>query len=269
LRKRIKTEAQDDEATASSALARGLEILRAFRSGDDTLGNQDLIERTGLAKATISRLTATLVALGYLRYDAGLGRYSIGAATVSLGYSTLSSIPVVRISQPILRDLADETGVATALGTRDGLEMVYLANCRAPGPVSLRLSVGSRLPIWRTAMGLAYLAGMDAAKRAQIEARLMAADPEAAELIRGRIAEACAGQAAQGYVGAYGGWYSYINAVGVAFRPQDGAPLVALTCGGIVDIIPRARCESYIKDRLLHAAMRLRVTLETGVDPGA
>jgi DNA-binding IclR family transcriptional regulator len=268
LRKRVKTEGHDEEASSGSALARGLEILRAFRSGDNTLGNQDLIERTGLPKATISRLTATLVQLGYLRYDAGLGRYSIGAATVSLGYATLSSIPVVRISQPILQDLADETGVATALGTRDGLDMIYLANCRAVGPVSLQLNVGSRLPIWRSAMGLAYLAGMEASKRGQIEARLIAASPETAALIHDRIAEASASYAAKGYVGSFGTWYSYINAVGVAFRPEDGAPMVALTCGGIVDIISQAHCESYIKDRLLHAAMRLRVTLETGVDPG-
>ncbi|WP_204280159.1 helix-turn-helix domain-containing protein, partial [Raoultella ornithinolytica] len=71
----------------ASALVRGLQILRAFTPADVTLGNQELIERTGLPKATISRLTYTLVGLGYLIYDPLLGRYSIGPATVSLGYS--------------------------------------------------------------------------------------------------------------------------------------------------------------------------------------
>ena len=271
MRKRVKSETPEEDTSShsASALARGLDILRAFKSGDNTLGNQDLIDRTGLPKATVSRLSATLVKLGYLRYDESLGRYSIGPATVSLGYSTLSSIAVVRISQPILQDLADETGVAAALGTRDGLEMIYIANCRAAGPVSLQLSVGSRLPIWRTAMGLAYLAGIAAPKRAQIQQRLIKETPEAAELIQHRIAEACTSYDAQGYIGTFGTWYSYINAVGVAFRPEDGTPVVALTCGGIVDIISQHRCETYVKDRLLHAAMRLKTTLETGVDPGA
>ena len=76
-----------------------------------------------------------------------LGRYSIGPATVSLGYSALSSSPVVHMARPLMQELADQTGAAVALGTRDGLEMVYLANCRSMCPVSLRLNVGSRLPL--------------------------------------------------------------------------------------------------------------------------
>ena len=43
-----------------TALARGLEILRCFQAGDPALGNQDIAERTGLPKPTVSRLTHTL-----------------------------------------------------------------------------------------------------------------------------------------------------------------------------------------------------------------
>lgn len=163
MRKRAKATVErggEEEGNFSAALTRGLRILRAFTAEDASLGNQDFIERTGLPKATISRLTYTLVGLGYLTYDESLGRYSIGPATVSLGYSALSSSPVVHTARPLMQELADDTGAAAALGTRDGIEMVYLANCRSMSPVSLRLNVGSRLPIWRTAMGLAYLAEM-------------------------------------------------------------------------------------------------------------
>src|SRR5690606_22704261 len=80
MRKRTKpTDGSDgaDVGNAAASLTRGLEILRAFTADDATLGNQDLIERTGLPKATVSRLTYTLVGLGYLHYDETLGRYSI------------------------------------------------------------------------------------------------------------------------------------------------------------------------------------------------
>lgn len=40
-----------------TALARGLDVLGAFRSGDRSLGNPELAERTGLPKPTISRIT--------------------------------------------------------------------------------------------------------------------------------------------------------------------------------------------------------------------
>ena len=250
-----------EASNPAASLTRGLEILRSFTADDTTLGNQELIERTGLPKATVSRLTATLVSLGYLHYDTQLGRYSIGPATVSLGYSALSSSAVVHMAQPLMQELADKTGVAVALGTRDGLEMVYLANCRSQSPVSLRLNVGSRLPIWRTAMGLAYLAEMRPEIRDEVLAALIAREPEQEQRIRATLDEALDSHARLGFVATFGAWYSYINAVGVAFRPTDGSPLVALTCGGIVDIIPRDVCLSRVGPDLVATIDRLRARL--------
>jgi DNA-binding IclR family transcriptional regulator len=250
-----------EAANPAASLTRGLEILRSFTAEDATLGNQDLIERTGLPKATVSRLTATLVSLGYLHYDTQLGRYSIGPATVSLGYSALSSSAVVHMAQPLMQELADRTGVATALGTREGLEMVYLANCRPQSPVSLRLNVGSRLPIWRTAMGLAYLAEMRADIRDRVVEQIIAEEPDRENRVRDAVAQAIESHARQGFVVSLGSWYSYINAVGVAFRPTDGSPLVAITCGGIVDILPPEVCLSRVGPDLAATVERLRTRL--------
>lgn len=222
------------------------------------MGNQDLIERTGLPKATVSRLTYTLVGLGYLHYDTMLGRYGIGPATVSLGYSALSSSPVIHMARPLMQELADQTGAAVALGMRDGLEMVYLANCRSMSPVTLRLNVGSRLPITRTAMGLAYLTGMEPRTRDALIGELAAAEPERGAALPSLVAAAADSQRQHGFVSAFGTWHSYINAAGVAFRPTDGSPLVAITCGGIVDIVSQSTCRQIVGPALVRLANRLR-----------
>ncbi len=256
-----------EAANPAASLTRGLEILRAFTADDATLGNQDLIERTNLPKATVSRLTATLVSLGYLHYDDNLGRYSIGPATVSLGYSALSSSAVIHIARPLMQQLADQTGVAVALGTRDGLEMVYLASCRSMSPVTLRLNVGSRLPIWRTAMGLAYLAEMKPEIRDMVIDETVRSDPARETQIRDLVAGALHSYKTLGFVTTFGHWYSYINAVGVAFRPTDGTPLVALTCGGIVDLVPKEACLDHVGPDLVRMAQRLRAVLTGPSDP--
>ncbi len=264
MRKRTKPadgSAEAEVGSSAASLTRGLEILRAFTIEDATLGNQDLIERTGLPKATVSRLTSTLLGLGYLHYDQTLGRYSIGPATVSLGYSALSSNPVIHLARPLMQTLAESTGAAVALGTRDELEMVYLANCRSNSPVSLRLNVGSRLPIWRTAMGLAYLAEMTPNIRDTVVDQLTRADPDHAQLIRKSLDDALLQQQTLGFVTAFGVWFSYINAVGIAFRPTDGSPLLALTCGGIVDILPRDRCLEEVGPALVTLTQSLRAQL--------
>jgi DNA-binding IclR family transcriptional regulator len=240
--KPILAPTKDDAGQHSSALVRGLQILRAFTPADPSLGNQDLIERTGLPKATVSRLTYTLVGLGYLIYDPALGRYRIGPATISLGYSGLSSSAVIYMAKPLMQALAIETGVAVAMGMRDGLEMVYVANCRPETPVTLRLNVGSRLPIWQTSMGLAYLAAMEDQARAKIIGKLVDAYPALEGKMLSAIERAQESYSRQGFVTSFGEWYSYINAVGIPFRPTDGSQLVAITCGGIKDLAPVEEC---------------------------
>ena len=57
------------------ALARGMEILRAFEPGRGPLGVGEIAALTGLPKPTVSRLTYTLAELGYLRVLHKQGRY--------------------------------------------------------------------------------------------------------------------------------------------------------------------------------------------------
>ncbi|RTM11068.1 MAG: IclR family transcriptional regulator [Hyphomicrobiales bacterium] len=251
----------------ASALVRGLQILRAFSPADVTLGNQELIERTGLPKATISRLTYTLVGLGYLIYDPLLGRYSIGPATVSLGYSGLSSSAVIYMAKPLMQALAFETGVAVAMGMRDGLEMVYVANCRPETPVTLRLNVGSRLPIWQTSMGLAYLAAMEEPLRDRVIRQLIETNPDTRDKIQRAIDSGLESYAKLGFVSSFGDWYSYINAVGVPFRPTDGSQLVAITCGGIKDLAPVEACLSVYVPKLKALLAELQNRLIGAVPP--
>lgn len=265
MRKRSKsTDSVEQAGNPAASLTRGLDILRAFTPNDPTLGNQELIERTGLAGATVSRLTATLVGLGYLHYDPVLGRYSIGAATVSLGYSALSSNPIIHLARPLMQELADWTGAAVALGMRDGLDMVYLANCRSMSPVTLQLNVGSRLPLARTAMGLAHLAGLDEDRRTALVETVRQANSEGSERLAASLEQAVRDRAEHGFVTAFGTWHSYINAVGISFHPTDGSPPLALTCGGIVDILPADRCRDSVGPRLVTLVEQLRESLAGG-----
>src|SRR5215469_5383641 len=79
----------DGDRKFVAALARGLEVLRAFTATDGLLGNGEIVERTGLPKPTVSRLTYTLTKLGYLTYVERLGKYQLAPAALALGYSAL------------------------------------------------------------------------------------------------------------------------------------------------------------------------------------
>jgi DNA-binding IclR family transcriptional regulator len=262
---RDSDDASDGGGQPSSALVRGLELLRAFKTGDATLGNQEIIARTGLPKATVSRLTFTLSELGYLTYNSVLGRYSLGPASVALGYSALTSNAVVHIARPLMQDLADRTGAAIALGTRDTLEMVYLSNCRSESLVTLRLNPGSHVPLWNSGMGLAYMAGIEDHERDDVIARLCAAEPESASQIVASVAAAREEYLGRGYITSFGRWQSYIRAIGVPFVPSDGSPTVAITCGGIAELVTDERAHSEMGPALVSLVAALKARLEGDV----
>ncbi|MEG1769615.1 MAG: helix-turn-helix domain-containing protein, partial [Comamonas sp.] len=75
------------QSPANRSLERGIEILRAFRPGSELLGNGDLVERTGLSKATVSRLTQTLVGAGMLQVDQPQRAYRLAPAVLSLAHA--------------------------------------------------------------------------------------------------------------------------------------------------------------------------------------
>ena len=115
-----------------TALARGLQVLACFRSGDSQLGNQELAERCGLPKSTVSRLTMTLTRLGYLIQTPDTGRYRLGMATLSLGSAMLSRLDLRQVARPLMQELAAFSGASVSLGARDRLSMIYIEHCRGP-----------------------------------------------------------------------------------------------------------------------------------------
>src|SRR6201987_721881 len=138
------------------ALARGLEVLRAFHPNDGLLGNQEIAARTRLPKPTISRLTYTLTKLGYLTPVRRFEKYQLAPAAMALGYAALANLGVRHLSEPFREELMRETGGAVGVGGRDRLSMIYFGQSRGM-TIGVQLDVGSRIPIATTAMGRAYL----------------------------------------------------------------------------------------------------------------
>ncbi|MBB4040470.1 DNA-binding IclR family transcriptional regulator [Microvirga flocculans] len=236
-----------------TALARGLEILRAFRRGDPPLGNQEIARRTGLPKATVSRLTYTLGVLGYLKYSPDDSRYSLSTAALALGFSALGSVAVRDIARPYMQSLADETGVSVALGARDGKSMVYLEHCRGDSPLHMGIEVGSHIKMATSAMGRAYLAALPQAERDQFLERLKA-DPVSWPKLRDGISQAVQDLSERGFVLSIGEWKEQVNAVGVPLALGTGTLLFALNCGGPAIILTREQLVERVGPRLVEIA---------------
>jgi len=148
------------------SLERGIEILRAFRQGSDLLGNGELAERTGLSKATVSRLTQTLVGTGMLQQEPLRKGYRLAPAVLSLAHAMRSGSTVLQVAAPLMRSLAETKHINVGLAAPDRDEMLYLESIRYSRRVAFRNVVsGQRVPMELTSLGQAYLATISPARR--------------------------------------------------------------------------------------------------------
>ncbi|WP_420473843.1 IclR family transcriptional regulator [Noviherbaspirillum sp. ST9] len=241
-----------------TALARGLDVLSCFRSGEKTLGNQELAERTKLPKSTISRLTYTLTKLGYLDYDDHIGKYRLGTASLALGSAMLSKLDIRQYARPYMQELADFSRATVSLGMRDRLSMIYIENCRSEAALTLRLDVGARIPIAQTAMGRAYLAETTPAERNDILDHVREQDETKWPSVRDGVMRSIEEYSTLGCCTSFGDWQPDVNAIAVAFRPANGGAILSINCGGPAFNLAPDFLLGEVKPRLLTLVDRLQ-----------
>lgn len=244
-----------------TALARGLQVLSAFRSGDSQLGNQELAERCQLPKSTISRLTSTLTRLGYLIQVPESGRYRLGIATLALGSAMLSRLDLRQAARPLMQELATFSGASVSLGARDRLSMIYVEHCRGPSALTLSMDVGARLPLATSAVGRAYLAAIDDSERARVMAEVRAADKAAWPEVKAGIERAIADHGTLGVTCSFGDWQKDVNGIARAFNAGGGLPPMAISCGGPASSLSKDFLLREVRPRLVDLTARLEAAL--------
>lgn len=243
------------------ALARGLEVLRAFTPSDGLLGNQELVARTGLPKATVSRLTHTLTKLGYLTHVERLEKYQLAPAALSIGYSALANMRIRQIARPYMQELADYAAASVALGSRDRLNLIYVEHCRGRDGVMLRLDLGSRIPLATTAMGRALLAALPAKEREYLMSHIARKEGERWPKIRSGIERALKELATKGFTTSIGEWEPDVTGVGVPLVLADGSGVFAFNCGAPAFQLSRDKAEADIGPRLVNAVRNIETAL--------
>ena len=245
-----------------TALARGLGILRCFRRGDLTLTNSDFSERTGLPKATISRLTYTLCELDYLVADTRVGTYRLSAGVLRLGFSRLAAMDMrdrAKHEMHALRMDGPNPFITVALGEQHRTEVIYLATECSTEEVTLLMRVGSRLPLFHSAMGKAILAVTPEERCEQIFGFARMEGAEFEEDARKQYKEAVSEYAAKGYCSGYGNWRSDVNGIAVPVHSLSDGRVYGLNVGGPSYRVKPKQLETVYAERLLKVAEAISI----------
>jgi len=257
--KNAPREESEKDRNFVTALARGLELLSCFRPSEVELTNTDFAKRTGLPKATITRLTYTLSKLGYLVAGRRTGSYRLGAGVLRLGFGVLSGLDIGTRASEKMRELRDgpNSYVTIAIGEQHLMDAVYVAVKASKEQVSLVGRIGDRLPLFFSAMGRSILVGLQEADREIIFESAAKHDPDMARKARDSFEVARSEYEAKGYCTSYGDWRPDVNGISVPVFSLGRSRVYGLNVGGPSFHVKVKQLETYFAPRLIKAAEAL------------
>ncbi|MCU0310633.1 MAG: IclR family transcriptional regulator [Acidimicrobiales bacterium] len=119
-------------------------LFDALEHGPSSLA--ELVEATGLSRATAHRLAVALESHGLVGRD-DEGRFVLGSRLVSLGRAAARGHSLVEVADAAMAELRDATGESVQLYVREGDRRVCVAALESPHGLRTIVPVGARLPL--------------------------------------------------------------------------------------------------------------------------
>ncbi len=214
----------------ATTLARGMLLLRCFSPEQPVLGNKDFADRLALPAATVSRLTYTLMCMGYLAPAGPYGKYRLGTAVLSLSYPLLELFHTRVKARPLMLELALETRGSVSIGVRDRFSMVYIEAIRSTAKRVYPLDVGTQRSLAGSALGRAWLMACRPPEREAVLNQLRVKVPAEWERHGAQLTRNMERFASDECCVSVGELYSDVQAVAVPIGRIDGGEIAALSC---------------------------------------
>jgi DNA-binding IclR family transcriptional regulator len=140
------------------AVDHAIDILECLAATGGAVGVSELARQSGLSKATVYHLLATLEARRLVIREPDSASYRLGWALYEMGIRVARATEVTRVARPFLDQLASETGESVLLGVLDEDAVLYLERGDAPSGFHMVAAAGIRSPLHSTASGKLLLA---------------------------------------------------------------------------------------------------------------
>ncbi len=170
---------------------RVLALMLAFSADKHTLTARDLAAATGIALPSVYRYMTLLRETGLLAGDER-GSYRLSARLIGLARAAEAAESIIDIADPVMRELAVETGETVILVRLIGRSAVCVHRVQSAQRLRISFEAGQPLPLDRGASARLLLSGLPPELRKEYLAPLAERDPEAAARFEIKAAEAAA-----------------------------------------------------------------------------
>jgi IclR family transcriptional regulator, pca regulon regulatory protein len=151
---------RSDSPMFNQSVEKGLAILAAFGSRNRRMSLAQIAEAVGITRSSAQRIVFTLEQLGYLTKDPYTRRYVLATKVMEIGCNYVAANTLIDGANPFLSALNSNCDETVSLTEPCGTDMVYVASFTSRKPIVVHMAIGSRMPMYCTAAGRAYLSGL-------------------------------------------------------------------------------------------------------------
>lgn len=134
------------------------QILEAVSSRRAGLKHSEIADILKIPKGSLSLLLADLVMQQYLIQNEDGRRYILGPQVLVIAKRYLAGLDIVRLGEPILKQLVTEVGECGEIAVKRGDEILMVCREDCSRPLRSVIQIGERAPLHTTAAGKAILA---------------------------------------------------------------------------------------------------------------
>jgi IclR family pca regulon transcriptional regulator len=183
------------------SVEKAMKVLMAFDGSKRQLSLSEICTLTQLDLSAGQRFTFTLTALGYLNKEPESRKYELSPRLLDFTYHYLASSEVVNRAAPFLQQLSQMTEEVCNLTVLDGPDIVFVQRIVSRNVLHPNVIVGTRLPAYCTAPGLALMSTLPEAEvDALLDASTLVRHTPKTVIDRRRIKERAAAARVNGFV---------------------------------------------------------------------
>ncbi|MGX1166022.1 IclR family pca regulon transcriptional regulator [Bradyrhizobium sp. USDA 372] len=147
---------------------KAFQVLHAFDGPRRFMTLADIARAANLDRSATQRLVYTLESLGYLKRVEGTRNYGLTSKVLQFSHSYLKANELIDKASPYLLDMSRNLGETCNLHELDGHEVVFVARFPGQHLIHIDFVIGSRLPAYFTASGIAILAALPEAEQQEL-----------------------------------------------------------------------------------------------------
>jgi IclR family KDG regulon transcriptional repressor len=154
-----------EKATGTAAFSKFMAVLQIIADAPKPLTIAQITERSRYPRTTVYRILGALITEGLVSESLQSGAYSLGARLLSLASQSWERFDIRLVAADPLHRLREMTQETVHLAVRSGTGMVYIEKLESPHAVRMASRVGTRVTLYSSSVGKAYLAALDQATR--------------------------------------------------------------------------------------------------------